>query len=463
MSSFKVLKDIIFWASTLPAYIVILYGFVCLFFICVRPQVADLDALCTALSTVVFFSRLDEPTVQSLAKCVQYERFKPRQTVFSYGDYGDKYYLLLTGRVGVEVPVPQPNGAMHNLQVAILEAGAGFGEMALLEDMPRSATIQALEPTETLCKTLTDPMLDKDSAQLITLYIAACGIIKALDREHYQALAMEKHREVFHRNVSFLQCLPFLVGCPTGDIKALAEQLVEKTYSGPEVIVRQGQEATQVVLVKRGSVLVLRTVNTGAKGKFFDLRKPAGGSPSSINDLGSMKPPLSLCLVLQILEGEKATAVQQRGSTYSATLVAFPAAQIFVIEKRLFLKTLTEPLRLCFGLASSPLPSDVTLLRHYFQSVRWERYKSALVDELPKVYKFERDRTCRTIRQWELPPKVPYTLADTLNTYLPTVDAIILGILPSYDTSCSSLLEVGSGLCRYPRVSAAVTLMGRLS
>ncbi|XP_026193983.1 cAMP-dependent protein kinase regulatory subunit [Cyclospora cayetanensis] len=347
-------------------------------------KVADLDALCTALSTVVFFSRLDEPTVQSLAKCVQYERFKPRQTVFSYGDYGDKYYLLLTGRVGVEVPVPQPNGAMHNLQVAILEAGAGFGEMALLEDMPRSATIQALEPTETL----------------------------SLDREHYQALAMEKHREVFHRNVSFLQCLPFLVGCPTGDIKALAEQLVEKTYSGPEVIVRQGQEATQVVLVKRGSVLVLRTVNTGAKGKFFDLRKPAGGSPSSINDLGRsvglkhketgngqqlrsqagkqkatnsstsalqcsymptglitglrkfyclIKKGLTRAqslalfsetsiqetdcqkkLVLQvatlgkqatygareILEGEKATAVQQRGSTYSATLVAFPAAQV---------------------------------------------------------------------------------------------------------------------------------------
>lgn len=35
-------------------------------------------------------------------------------------------------------------------------------------------------------------------------------------------------------SVSFLQRLPFLVGCPSSDIKALAEQLVEKTYSGPE-------------------------------------------------------------------------------------------------------------------------------------------------------------------------------------------------------------------------------------
>lgn len=114
-------------------------------------QVTDIDALCSALTTVVFFSRLDEPTVQSLAQCVQYERFGPKETVFKYGDYGDKYYLILTGRVGIEVPIPQPEGGVHMLQVAILEPGAGFGEMALLEDKPRAATIEALEMTETLC------------------------------------------------------------------------------------------------------------------------------------------------------------------------------------------------------------------------------------------------------------------------------------------------------------------------
>lgn len=114
-------------------------------------QVADIDAICAALTTVVFFSRLDEPTVRSLAQCVQYERFHAKQTVFKFGDYGDKYYLLLTGRVGIEVPIPQQDGGVQMLQVAILEPGAGFGEMALLEDKPRAATIDALELTEALC------------------------------------------------------------------------------------------------------------------------------------------------------------------------------------------------------------------------------------------------------------------------------------------------------------------------
>ncbi|KAL8438714.1 hypothetical protein Efla_001262 [Eimeria flavescens] len=114
--------------------------------------VAEIDAICAALTTVVFFSRLDEPTVRSLAQCVRYERFDAKQTVFNYGDYGDKYYLILTGRVGIEVPVPQQGGTRHMLQVAVLEPGAGFGEMALLEDKPRAATIEALEQTETLCR-----------------------------------------------------------------------------------------------------------------------------------------------------------------------------------------------------------------------------------------------------------------------------------------------------------------------
>ena len=37
---------------------------------------------------------------------------------------------------------------------------------------------------------------------------------------------------------------------------------------------------------------------------------------------------LLLLLLVQILEGEKASAVHKRGNVYSATLVAFPAAQV---------------------------------------------------------------------------------------------------------------------------------------
>ncbi|KAL8438713.1 hypothetical protein Efla_001261 [Eimeria flavescens] len=244
--------------------------------------------------------------------------------------------------------------------------------------------------------------------------------------------------------VSFLQCLPFLEGCPDGDMKALAEQLVEKTYSGPEVILRQSQEANQVILVKRGSVLVLRTINRARRGGGPSGKKLRGGPPpgealsnrapadshraSGSRQQHQQTPSCSRIsqisvvslrkgtdsqettdshkkLVLQvaslgkfatygareILEGEKASAVQKRGSVYSATLVAFPAAQVRLSELGINVQTLTEPLRLCFGAASSPLPSDDVLLRHYHQSVRWE--------------KFERDRKTKTIREWELPPK----------------------------------------------------------
>lgn len=90
--------------------------------------------------------------MEKLSIHVKYESFPAKKTVFKHGDYGDRYYLLLTGRVGIEVPIPLKDGEIQFTQVAVLEAGAGFGEMALLEDKPRAATIETLEPTEALCK-----------------------------------------------------------------------------------------------------------------------------------------------------------------------------------------------------------------------------------------------------------------------------------------------------------------------
>jgi CRP-like cAMP-binding protein len=57
------------------------------------------------------------------------------------GDTSMSLYVVLSGRVRVE----REGG---RVQVAELGPGGAFGEMGLIEDMPRSATVVAVEPTE---------------------------------------------------------------------------------------------------------------------------------------------------------------------------------------------------------------------------------------------------------------------------------------------------------------------------
>jgi ATP-binding cassette subfamily B protein len=64
-------------------------------------------------------------------------------TLFDEGDRGDKLYIVVHGRVGVGRR--GPGGS--ELHVRVLEDGDFFGEIALLEEARRTATVRALLPT----------------------------------------------------------------------------------------------------------------------------------------------------------------------------------------------------------------------------------------------------------------------------------------------------------------------------
>lgn len=69
---------------------------------------------------------------------------KKGKVIFKEGDAGDCMYDLLLGKVGVYTGF----GTDNQKEMAILETGAFFGEMALVDKMPRSATVVALEDCE---------------------------------------------------------------------------------------------------------------------------------------------------------------------------------------------------------------------------------------------------------------------------------------------------------------------------
>jgi CRP-like cAMP-binding protein len=81
-----------------------------------------------------------------LAKSLRRRRFSRGEVVFHQGDPGDTLHLVRGGRVKIVLPAETGDEAV----LAILGPGDCFGELALLDGGPRSASVVAMEPVETL-------------------------------------------------------------------------------------------------------------------------------------------------------------------------------------------------------------------------------------------------------------------------------------------------------------------------
>jgi CRP-like cAMP-binding protein len=92
-----------------------------------------------ASSTI--FQNLSEPVRQMFITKGKLDTYNPDQIVFRQGDPGDGFYLLLRGSVSVNV---------GGRTVGKIQQGGFFGEISMIADIPRTATIYATETTQTL-------------------------------------------------------------------------------------------------------------------------------------------------------------------------------------------------------------------------------------------------------------------------------------------------------------------------
>ena len=99
------------------------------------------------LSKVELFRGLDAEVLGAIVPRMNEEVFDRGAVLFLEGDDGDRLYVLLTGKVRVYA---ERAGTL--ITYDFLEAGRCFGEMALIEAAPRSASVRAEEPCR--CMTL---------------------------------------------------------------------------------------------------------------------------------------------------------------------------------------------------------------------------------------------------------------------------------------------------------------------
>jgi CRP-like cAMP-binding protein len=98
------------------------------------------------LKNIPFFSELTIEEMQKLVASSQKRRYSRGSIVLHKDEVGDETYLIMIGKV--KVIVTHTGG--KEIILNILKSGDFFGEMAVFDNMPRSATVVAEEDCELL-------------------------------------------------------------------------------------------------------------------------------------------------------------------------------------------------------------------------------------------------------------------------------------------------------------------------
>ena len=140
------------------------------------------------LGRVPLFRGLPESELWSIAALARPRVLARNEMLFREGDPGDRFYIVYSG--AVEVLKERPLGDHERL--AVKRTGEAFGEMSLLNDAPRSASVRALEPTELLVVSRDDfNALLGDSALAIGLLRSLARSLRSLDIRYTAALGGE--------------------------------------------------------------------------------------------------------------------------------------------------------------------------------------------------------------------------------------------------------------------------------
>jgi CRP/FNR family cyclic AMP-dependent transcriptional regulator len=102
--------------------------------------------LAETLAGIPFFSGLDSASLERVGAGMRMRRFRRGEVIFHQGDHGDALFIVMTGAIKIMLPSDTGDEAI----LATLRPGDVFGELALLDGAPRSATATTLEATETL-------------------------------------------------------------------------------------------------------------------------------------------------------------------------------------------------------------------------------------------------------------------------------------------------------------------------
>ena len=132
-------------------------------------------AVIEALDRVSLFAGLPKKTMQQIATMCHQHTFDPGDEIVTQGDISGRFYMVISGNAEVRV-----NGHV----VSMLAAGQHFGEYAVIDNEPRSASVVAT--TEVFAFSLASitlrPLLKEQPEITYRLLLNTCERLRATQK-----------------------------------------------------------------------------------------------------------------------------------------------------------------------------------------------------------------------------------------------------------------------------------------
>ncbi|KAL4426933.1 hypothetical protein ABPG74_017190 [Tetrahymena malaccensis] len=185
----------------------------------------ELTVLINLTKDIPFFKEYrDKGQKEIHEQCVahmQYQFVQDKQYVFEIGTTGDKFYLILNGKCGIYIKIGDPPTLTC---VKVIEGGAGFGEVALLKNQPRLASI--------LCQT---------DCHLATL-----------DKQSFIKILKQAEEDKLTKEMEFFAKMPMFVKWASHSLKLLYLNTYRVKCKKGEYLFKEGQSSNAAYIVCQG-------------------------------------------------------------------------------------------------------------------------------------------------------------------------------------------------------------------
>ena len=228
--------------------------------------------------------------------------FAKGHVLFHEGDEGEEMYIIQTGRVAIKKKI----GGEGDTTLATLEKGDFFGEMALLERLPRSATAELVEDGDLIViagETFGDMI--KANPEIAVRMLRKYSIrLRDADRQIEQILARQGGSALEHGEVQAApvtagtlqtEAKAYFISASTGNVfpvfktDALLGRFDSVTGMRPEIDLTGEDQSRNIsrrharLVIKDGKFFIAEEIGT-MNGTFLNGKKLANGVLTPIND-----------------------------------------------------------------------------------------------------------------------------------------------------------------------------------
>jgi serine phosphatase RsbU (regulator of sigma subunit) len=190
------------------------------------------------LQKVPLFSGLDLQLLNTLISLFEEQNFPPEAKILREGEFGDSMYIIIEGLVDVT----KYNDEGNEIFITQLSTGSYFGEVALIDNQPRSANINAKENTTVLRlrKSVFEKMLLEEKTFAINFYRNCLN--ETLTRMRETATNLTSSKTVLNRKSTRLDQLD----ADLSDAKMIQDYFISRDQLSSECIEKHGIRQTHI-------------------------------------------------------------------------------------------------------------------------------------------------------------------------------------------------------------------------